>query len=115
MADTDEESEIEETTCSPHSGSQINTLNPILFTQCHGMMAILLHISSTFGIDNIKSISEDVQSCRGGPRDLCEEGEGARFLPGAACSPPWPSPRFTSISGDYHMIMMAGYFRKFYV
>ena len=34
------------------------------------MMAILLHISSTFGIDNIKSISEDVQNCRGGPRDL---------------------------------------------
>ena len=52
------------------------------------MMAIPLHISSMFGIDNIKSISEDVQSCRGGPRDLCEEGEGARFLPGAACSPP---------------------------
>ena len=49
---------------------------------------ILLHISSTFGIDHIKSISEDVQSCRGGPRDLCEEGEGARFLPGAAGSPP---------------------------
>ena len=52
------------------------------------MMAILLHISSTFGIDNIKSISEDVQNCRGGPRNFGEEGEGARFLPGAACSPP---------------------------
>ena len=52
------------------------------------MLPILLHISPTFGIDNIKSISEDVQSCRGGPRDLCEEGEGARFLPGAAGSPP---------------------------
>ena len=25
---------------------------------------ILLHISSTFGIDHIKSISEDVQNCR---------------------------------------------------
>ena len=34
------------------------------------MMAIPLHISSMFGIDNIKSISEDVQNCRGGPRDL---------------------------------------------
>ena len=29
---------------------------------------ILLHISSTFGIDHIKSISEDVENCRGGPR-----------------------------------------------
>ena len=28
------------------------------------MMAIPLHISSMFGIDNIKSISEDVQNCR---------------------------------------------------
>ena len=34
------------------------------------MMAIPLHISSMFGIDNIKSISEDVQNCRGVPRDL---------------------------------------------
>ena len=31
---------------------------------------ILLHISSTFGIDHIKSISEDMQNCRGGPRYL---------------------------------------------
>ena len=51
----------------------------------------------------------------GRPRNLWEEVEGARLLPGLACSPYKPSPRFTSISGDYHMIMMAGYFRKFYV
>ena len=31
------------------------------------MMAIPLHISSMFGIDNIKSISEDVQNCGGDP------------------------------------------------
>ena len=34
------------------------------------MLPILLHISSTFGIDNIKSISEDVQNCGGGPRNF---------------------------------------------
>ena len=41
------------------------------------MMAILLHISSTFGIDNIKSISEDVQLFRivGGDPEIFDVGE----------------------------------------
>ena len=34
------------------------------------MLPILMHISSTFGIDNIKTISEDVQNCRGDPEIL---------------------------------------------
>ena len=52
----------------------------------------------------------------GDPEIFFEEGEEAgRVLPGLACSPSKPSPRFTFISGDDHMIMMAGYFRKFCV
>ena len=36
------------------------------------MLPILLHISPTFGIDNIKSISEDVQNCGGGDPEIFE-------------------------------------------
>ena len=59
-------------------------------------------------VDYFKCISEDVQNWGGGdPEIFFEEGEEAgRVLPGLACSPSKPSPRFTFISGDDHMIMI---------
>ena len=63
----------------------------LIFSDC-STFHLLLNISNAF--------QKMFRIVGGRPRNLWEEGEGARILPGLACSPSKPSPRFTSISGD---------------